>query len=879
MISRLGDAMYRLLLRLFPRAMRQHRGEDMAACFAAQRRAARRRPDSLIALWCHAILDAIKHGLIPRMATHVGSWAPRLGLASGVQALRHASAGLKRSPGYVVAVVFSFAFGVGANTSVFAIADRVMYRPLPFADASSLLTVGITNPTGVSWTLFSPDLSAWTERATTIRTVALFSHYQAAVSSDTGSEYAEGAFASSSLASMFEHAPRLGRWFDARDMSPGAPRVIVVSDALWRRHFSAASDLGSATLRLNGDPVAVVGVMPAGAVLPLQAQFWLPMRSVQGQLIARPANGATLPAIQAELTQLSPSVSNLKRQGRNAEVMVAPLREQLFGAAKPAVGLLFGVTALLLLIACANVANLSLARALDRRREWSVRAALGASRRSLAALVLAENVTLIGAGGILGVIAAYSVSRVFTALAPLEVALPNVALFDWRSVFFAAVAIALSVLIASLGPAFAVTHADLQPTLSRSNGRLGRGPESSRLRRVMVAGQVAIALVLMIGCGLLVRSVIRLTRVDLGFDPRGVATTSVHLTNARYRQGPRTLQLLNGLTERASAIPGVEGVAVGPLPLVGGLGTGLREGFNALIMRPTRGVGNERPPMVWVKYVNPGYFDVFRIRLRAGRGFLPTDDETTPAVALLNGRAAAVLFPESNAMGQTLVGVPKNVSQGKPITVVGITEDVRQRDVTLAAEPEIFVPVAQQELTMSGVTVSVLTSGDPQSLTVALRQILRELDPELATTRLGTMTGVVDASLARYRFMLQLLGASAVLALVLAMVGLYAIVSYLVGQRTREIGIRIALGARRSNVMILIGREATSLIAIGTALGTGLAIAFGGSLRSFLFEVGPHDPMVFAAAPVFLAAAGVLAAFVPVRRAIRVDPKVALQAE
>ena len=795
-----------------------------------------------------------------------------------LQTLRHAWRSLRRSPGYAAAVIVSLALGVGATTAMFTLIDGVLRRPLPYPEAASLLTVGLTGPTGTRWELFDQDLDAWREGARTLESVAVVGGYAAVVAGEALPEWAEGASASANLLQVLGLTPVLGKWFAPEEARPGAARVVVLGHELWQRQFAGDPGVVGRALRIYGDPWTVIGVLPPVAGFPPQAQFWLP-GGRRGQVVARAASGATPELIAQELVRLSPSVANVRRAGRAVDVVVMPLQEQVYGSVAPAVRSLFGATVLLLLIACANVANLSLARALGRRREWAVRASLGAGRRTLASLVIAENLLVAAAGGLCGVVAAYWTSQAFVSLMPAEITLPGTIGVNGAAILFGCAASLAAALVASVGPAFAVAGAGGHHGLAPDGFRAGRSPASRRVRYALVAVQLAAALVLLTGAGLLLRSVARLTALDLGFNPRGVVIATVNLIGERYRDEARVRRLFEDLGEQARRLPGVESVAFGPAPLVGGHAEGLRDGFN-LIYTLARPDGTEAPrPVMWVKYIDVGYLDTFGVRLRAGRGIQETDNGAAPAVALVKARAAALLFPGGRAVGELVPNAPKTLSGGRPITVVGVVEDARQRDVALQAEPEMFVPAAQQRLTMSAATIALRTSADPESLMRPLRQALSSLDPELATTTLTTMAGVVEASLARHRFLLLLLGAFAGLALALAAFGLYAVVSYLVAQRTPEIGLRMALGAGRAQVAGLVAREVTMLVGAGVAAGGTSAFLLSGILASFLYDVTPHDAAVFAGAPLVLAAAACAAAAVPTRRALRIDPACVLRAE
>jgi predicted permease len=783
--------------------------------------------------------------------------------------------GLRRRPGYALAIIGSLALGIGANTAMFALIDGVLRRPLPFERSADLVVVGMSSPSGVSWELFGNDLEVWRDRAETLSAVTMAMPYPAVVVGEAGPEHVEGAFGAPNLLAVLGVAPAMGRWFGEDDGIRGAPRVIVISHELWQRQFGGRPDALGRTIKLYDQVHELVGVLPRQGALPLGAQFWLPAAGVEGQVIGRPRPGVSLGAVASELKSLSPTVSRNRQRGRSSEVVVVPLQEQLYGSAAPPITLLFGAAVLMFVIACANVANLSLARAFDRRREWALRTTLGASRGALVALLVTENLVLVGAATALGIAAAHWTVGGFLALAPADLTLPADLAVDAAGVAFACATAVAAAFVVSIAPAVAVWR-DRAPRLLADGGtRLGRGRTSMLLRRSLVAAQLATAVVLLVGAGLLVRSLVQLTRVDLGFQPDGVVTASVSLMGERFRDETRVRGLFEAILARVAALPGVHRVSIGPPPLVGGRDGGLREGFNMIFYAPDRGGGDQRRT-IWVKYVDASYLETFRIPVRAGRGFVPGDDSAAPRVAVLNETGARLFFPGVDPVGRAFPDAPKTL---QPLTVVGVVGDVLQRDVALPAEPEILVPTAQQPMRMSGGSISARTSGDPAALVAPVRRVLRDLDPEMATTRLSTMTTVVDASLARFRFLLVLLGAFAALAVVLASLGLYAVASYLVRQRTREIGVRMALGATRAQVVGLVAREAAMVTTAGLAIGLTAAIALSQLLATFLYGVAPRDGVVLLSVPAILAAATAAATGLPARRASRIDPAATLRAE
>lgn len=791
------------------------------------------------------------------------------------QALRHAARALRRSPGYAAAVVLSLALGVGVNTALFTVIEAVLLRPLPFADPHQLVAIGQRDSERTSWMVMGPDFPVWAAGTQTLESVAAFEAYHAVLEGTGGPEYVEGAIASPSLAHVLGVQPFLGRWFTSADTGRGVPRTIVLNHALWMRQFGGDSTVIGRTMRLYGEPVTVIGVMPPGVALPPRAAFWLPGAPMFHETVARLKPGVSPDLVRQELEALAPSRTNLRARGITPpDLVVRPLQTRLYGSIHEPLALLVAGAVLLLLLAGINVAALSLVRTSERRRELAVRSALGASRGALTLGVLAEQMLLATMAAVAGLLMAFWTSRTVVRLAPGELGLRDLAVsVNGATVLFAAAAATIVACLVSLAPALAVTRTDLPPVLAQGGVQSGRGRPVQRVGRSLVIAQLALALVLMVGAGLLVRTMARLTGVDLGFRPHGVVIGSLSLIRIDSLEVRRFVE---AFPRAVRALPGVQEVTFGPAPLVGGRGEGLRDGFNMYF-----GWRTPREAMVygWVKFVDPDYRSAFGLTLQAGRWLTDRDGAGAPAVAVINETAARTYF-EGDAIGRVLENVPKSLSGGGPITVVGIVRDARQRDVTIPANPEIFVPLAQQQEQLSSIgTFAVRTAGDADALLPTVRRVLGEVAPQIAVQQLTTMQAVVDASLARYRFLLQLLGAFAGLALAIAVLGLYAVVSYLVSQRTREIGVRVALGARRRDVMGLVLHEGFGIVLTGIVIGVPAALAMTRLLSAFLYEISPRDLLTFAVAPPLFAAVAMVAALAPALRASRVDPVRTLRLE
>jgi putative ABC transport system permease protein len=761
--------------------------------------------------------------------------------------------------------------------------EDVVRRPLPYPDESRIValgqlwrrdtTLGAPEPT-VNWMLYGGEYQAWLQGTRTLESTAVFGPDYGTIVGPAGAEFLKGGSSSPELLNVLRTQPIIGRWIARGEATE---RVVVLSHGLWQRQFAGDSNVLGKVLRRAGEPWTVIGVMPPDGGLPIGAEYWVPMPPILagGELVARPRPGVPLSQVALELKALSPAAG----RGLVTEVVVMPLRERLFGSARGPVRLLMGAAAMLLLIACANIANLSLVRTLERQRELAVRMTLGGSKRSLAVLVLTENFLLAVFGAIVGLVLAVWATRVVVAIGPDEFTRGRSITIGLSSVLFGGGLAILAALVVSVAPVLTATDRGMQPLLSGAVTRTSRSHTTRRVRYALVATQLAVALLLVTGAGLLIRRVQRLTRPDrLGFSPDGVVIASVPLSGADYRVPGKRDRFIRELDQRVRSLPGVQHVGFGPPPLVGGRGEGLSEGYNMIMMHFDTVDGRRRRTTVFVKHIDPGYLDAYGIRLRSGRALDAQDDQAAPRVALLSATAARLYFPDRDPVGQTLdfplfrrIPVP-------PVRVVGVVDDVLQRDLTMEANPEIFFPIAQHALD-NRPTVAVRTSGPTAPLIAALRRVLRDIDPEAAASRLEPMQDVIDASLSRHAFLLLLLGIFAGLGLVLSAIGLYAVISYLVMQRTLEIGIRMALGAQRSDVLGLVLREGVLLTATGLLIGISAALALTRFLSSFLFEVQPRDITTFAAAPIALSIIAMIAAVVPARRAAAVDPAIAMRAD
>lgn len=801
--------------------------------------------------------------------------------------LRHAARGLRRSPGYTAAAGLTFTLGIGATTAIFSVVQGVLLRPLPYPEPDRLTAVYSLADGSLS-TVSPPDFVDWRSGADRFSRMAAWHRTQLTLVTDRGAELLTGARATPGFFEVLGVSPALGRGFRPEEERPGTDAVAVLGHALWRDRFGADPGIVGRTVRLDGTARRIVGVMPAGFEFPTDAALWVPrsfsaddLATQRGahylQVLGRLRPDVTLEEANAQLEAIAARLAAAFRDSNTGYSATAmPLREAIVGDVRPALLVLFGAVGLVLLLACANVAGLGLARAVDRERDLAVRAALGAGRGRLLALGLAEALVLAAVGAAAGLLMARWGTDLILALRPDE--LPRVAevRLDGSVAAFTAGCAVVAGLIAGLLPALRISRSGNLPRRLKEAGRGLGGGSGARLRRLLVAGQIAVAVVLLSGAGLLMRSFLNLQDVDPGFRTERVLTFEISLPDEYEEEPARARAFAEGLLDRLRGGPGVEAAGgVFGLPLSGmayGISVELLDGSAAYA-----GPGEEQ--VVQVRVATPGYFEAMGIPVLRGRGFLATDREDSPTVAVLSESAAELLWPgrapldHSLELGTTFgLGGPR--AGGR---VVGVVPDVRHYGLDEAPPPVVYVAHAQFPVDV--LSVALHTAGDPRGLEGLAREAVRELDPAVAVDDVRTLGELVTASVGERRFYMALLGAFAGLALALAAIGIYGLVAYTVRRRTGELGLRIALGADRKDILRLVLRQAVVLGLVGVGAGVLGALALTGTLRGLLFDLSPRDPATVAAGAALLFVAALLAAWLPARRAAAVDPNVALRAE
>jgi putative ABC transport system permease protein len=808
------------------------------------------------------------------------------------QDLRYGARMLTKSPGFTAVAVVALALGIGANTAIFSVVNAVLLASLPYRDADRLATVWEVrrerDPRGQN-VINMANFFDWKEQNNVFEDMAAFFDTRSNLTGDGEPEEIPGQMATPNLFSLLGANAMLGRTFTPDDGKPDRPRVVVISHGLWQRRFGSDPSIIGRKLMLNNQDATVIGVMPPdfswhvrnGSMTRQPAEVWSPWqiesemrqrrRGRFASAVARLKPGVTLTQAQAAMDAIGARLAE-QHKDFNAGwgVNVVPLRLQFTGEIRQALWILFGAVGFVLLIACANVANLLLARAAARQREMAVRAALGAGRWRIVRQLLTESVLLSALGGAAGLALAWWGIDALVALSPPE--LPDLAGVKISAPvlgFTFGVALLVGVVF-GLVPAFEASRFDLHESLKEGGRSGGGGARSNRLRGVFVVAEVALALVLLVGAGLFIRSFSRLQAVDPGFDAEGVLTMRVSLPLMKYDSDRKRIDFFRQAVERLRALPGVESAgAVSFLPFAAPhSGTSVDiEGRPKLPPSQALKTG--------VSVADARYFRTMRIPLKRGRLFTEQEEIEARRVVVINEAFARKHFPNEDPLGKRLTIYMK--TENVPTEIIGVVGDNRHAGLDKEAEPMSYWP--HPELTYSLMTLVVRAQGDPAGLAAPAREVIRSLDPEQAVADVRTMDAWLSRSTARARFNALLLAVFAGVAALLAAVGIYGVMAYSVAERTREVGIRLALGAQKRDVLRLVVGQGMRLALVGVGLGLGAAFALTRLMAGLLFGVSATDPLTFTAVALALALVALLACYVPARRAARVDPMEALRYE
>jgi len=796
---------------------------------------------------------------------------------------------LRSAPALAIGVVAAFALGIGANTSIYSIVNAVLLRALPYEAPEQLHQVainreGFTNDRSV---LSVADVAGFAETTRVFGRHAAYQEQGMALSGSEGPEQVRGTQATAGFFATLGTRAALGRVFDDADGPAGAPAVAVLGHALWQRRFGGSPTVVGRSILVDGRPHDIIGVLPEGFDFPdrwgsdlytvlhldppqAHAPFYL-------SVVARAKPDVTPAVMEADLQAVTARIQERWPDSpRDWKLIATPLKETLVGDLRPALLLLLGSVSLVLLIASANIAGLLLARAAGRRREMAVRAALGARRARLARLALSEAIVLAALGGAGGAFLSLWGIDLLLALAPAELPrLGEVRLDPGVLLYTLGVTLACGVL-AGLAPALQARGMDLMTSL-RDSGRTTADRAGVRLRRALVVGEFALAVTLLGGAALLLHSFVRLQRVDPGFDTSPLVTMRLALPESRYADGAKRAAFFRELVARSSELPGVQSAAVSmslPPNLL------MMTNLYTVEGRPTP--PGTSPPLAAQLLISPGYFATLGAKVIAGRVFTPDDREGTERVVLINQAMARQAFAGVDPIGRRLaLGQPSNDPQW--VKIVGIVGDVRYSGLDREGEPTMYTPYEQDNWWPSMYLILRTGAGaesvDAATTATGVRRIVANLDPELPVYGVASMRSLVDRSVAQPRFRTSLIGLFAATAVLLAALGAYGLLSYAVRQRTREMGIRLALGAQRQDVLGLVMKDGMRLAGIGALLGLAGALLLGRLLSGMLYGISPSDPATYLSVTALILVVALVACFIPARRATRVQPTEALRSE
>ncbi|MCC7180759.1 MAG: ABC transporter permease [Acidobacteria bacterium] len=805
--------------------------------------------------------------------------------------LKYAARSLRKHPGFTVVAVLSLAVGIGANAAIFGAVRAVLLRPLPFSSPEELVAVSTTTmerPDAAGGASSPPDFTDWRRDLRGFVEMAAVIAGASALTGDGPAEQVPSASVTGGFFGVLGVPALYGRALEPADDPVGAPDVAVLGHALWQRRYGGRRDIVGSTITLDSRPFQVVGVMPAGFAYPLGADLWIPQRFSDEELrtqrgaqyldvIARLAPGVTLLQARDEMRAFARRLAEVHpRTNNDRTIALHPMREALVGDVRAAMFLMLGAVGLVLLIVCVNVANLVLTRAVGRRREWAVRTALGAGRARLVRGLLAESGLLAVVGGLAGLVVAMWVTRLIAALeGSVAIPLLDQTRVDGTVALFTLAVSGLAAAAFGTLPAWQASKGlDVAVGIREEGGGTTGAGSRQRLRGALIVVEAALAVVLLVGAGLLMRSFLGLVAVDLGFSRERVQTFNLSLPELTYPTPPARAAVVDTLLSRVRAHPEVEAAAaIFGLPLTN---------FGYVISMSTldERTLDDKESMersLQVRVVTPDYFRAMGIPIRRGRAFGDADRLGAPPAVLVNETAAARLWPGQDPLGHsfamgTRLGHRETRAGG---TVVGVVGDVRDFGPARAVRPTVYLAHAQRPVDF--VTIVVKARSDPGPLVPTLNGIVATLDPNLPLYRVRTMDQLARDAVAQPRLFLMLLAVFAIAAVLLAAVGIYGVMAHAVSQRTREIGLRIALGAERGTVLRMVVGQAMTMAVGGLAMGMAGAMATGRLMRGLLFGVEPFDPVTFLAAGAGFAGVALVASALPARRAARVDPVEALR--
>jgi putative ABC transport system permease protein len=800
-----------------------------------------------------------------------------------LQDLRFGARMLWKNPGFALIAVITLALGIGANTSIFSVVNAVLLQALPYRDADRLVMVWEHNrPRNRQMNVVNPgNYSDWRAQNGVFEDMAAFADRGYVLTGDGEPEEVAAQIATPNLFSVLGVNAIIGRTFTPDDGMPNQPRAVMLGYSFWQRRFGGDQEVIGRKIILNRNEAIIVGVLPPDFRWGNASEIWsafaltnemLQRRGRSLSVVARLKPGVTIERAQVEMSDIGARLeSQYKEFNTGWGVNVIPLREQLTGEIRLALLVLLAAVAFVLLIACANVANLLLARGAVRQREIAVRSALGAGRTRVVRQLLTESLLLALLGGTAGLLLAWLGTKTLVSLSPPDlVNLQGVKVSAPVLLFTLAISI-LTGAVFGLAPAFETSRLNLSDALKEGKGVIG-GARARGMRNAFVVAEVALALVLLVGAGLMMRSFAQLQGVDPGFDARKVLTMRVALPGAKYTQDQQRIDFFKRAVEKLRTLPGVESAgAISFLPFAAPP-AGTRFDIEG---QPKQPAGQDHVTRVAV--TDAHYFEAMRIPLRRGRLFTEQEATTMRHVVVINEALARRYFPGEDPLGKRLTIFMKN--ENLPCEVIGVVGDVRHATLDAPAEPMSYWPHPELVYTNMTLVVRARGVGNAEHLAAPAREVIRSLDAEQPVADVRTMEGWLARSLSRSRFSTLLLAVFAGVAALLAGVGIYGVMSYSVAQRTHEVGIRLALGARGRDVLKLVVGQGMKLALIGLALGLAVAVALTRLMEKLLFGVSPTDPLTFVVVALMITIVALLACWLPARRAARVDPMIALRSE
>lgn len=807
------------------------------------------------------------------------------------QDIRYGARTLLRNPSFTVIAVLALALGIGMNTALFSVVKEVLLRPLPFEHPDRLVIIyGSNLQKGLTQSEIVPaDFVDYREQNHSFENISALRYRDFTLTNAGEPEIIRGTMVSASFFSLLGVKPLLGRAFLFDEDRPGKDRIAVISHGLWQRLFGSDPSIIERSLTLNGESYSVTGVLPPDFDFPRASEqvsspdLWVPLALTADDLrnrrnhvllaVARLNPGSSREQAQAEMTVIARGLEQQYPQSNSGwSVNTVSLNEQIVGNSRPALLVLLGAVVLVLLIACANVANLLLVRGAGRQKEIALRIALGASRSRIIRQLLTESVLLAMTGGIVGVFLALGAVRVLTSLRPDYVPRANqIGIDGWMLAFTIMVSLLTGVLF-GLAPALQASKPDLNETLKEGTKGASAGAGRNSARIAFVVSEVALSLMLLIGAGLLIRSFVRLLSVSPGFNGKNLLTMEINLPRAKYGQPHQQAAFFDQLVQRVAAIPGIQSVGgTNHLPL-GGSNSSVSFTVKG---HPPLGPGESAPTTNW-RAVTPDYFRTMQIPLLSGRSFTESDRDGAPVVVVISDTMARRFWPDENAVGQqiNLGGAGDNAPVA---SIVGIVGDVKHWGLDAEVKSQMYLSYLQDP--PSRLTIVARGEADPMSLVSAMRSEVFALDKDQPVANIRTMQNVLASSVSRRGFTMTLLAMFAVVALILAVVGIYGVISYSVTQRRHEIGVRLALGAEKMSILKLIIGQGMKLALVGIGVGLAAAVALTRLLSTLLYGISATDLATFLSTPLILIAVAFLASYIPARRATKLDPMIAIRNE